>query len=163
MSYRPKYERPKNRFDEKRLIRAYAGTFGYDYEKLPFNDHADYQLLSDGSLVAFVEIKRRKVEFFRYDTIILSEEKVEALLQREAPAIFLVGFNDGIGWVRLTEEHRNEVRLGGRTDRDDALDVENVCHIPIGDFTGVCYEQDGKHLYGKKPQWQTDQIRPAQG
>lgn len=162
MSMRPKYETSKDLANEKRIIRPYAEAFGYDYKKLPSGDYADYALFKDGELVAYVEIKRREVSYFCYDTIYLSEEKFDDLLGRDVPSIFLVGFDDGIGWVRLRPEHKDDVGLGGRTDRNDPLDIERVCHIPIEDFTAiygtkkVLAKGENSHL------WHTDQIRPKE-
>jgi len=140
---RPIYETDANLEDQARIIRPYCKRFGYEAVKTEDLERADYTLTFQGEAVAVAKMKRRHIRYFEHSTILLSTQKVEALLAEDLPAIFIVGFNNGIGWVRLTQDHLDTSVMGGRTVATlDQGDIEPCCYIPLSNFTGVT-AQDG--------------------
>lgn len=158
---RPRYETAENIADQERIIRPYCNMFDYTSHRTPDLARADYELFKDEELVAYAEVKRRFINFFKFDTIMLSQCKVEALLNRDVPALFIVGFDDALGWVRLTPDHLKTARFGGRTVQTrDAWDKEDVCHIPTSDFTVALKGPEGTHIRPSVTQWHDDELQP---
>jgi len=77
----------------------------------------DYELLRDGEVVALCEIKCRFVSWDTYDTYMISIQKI-----KEARHV-----NMEPDW---TEQ-------GGRTDRDDPMDIEEVAHYKTERLTSI--------------------------
>lgn len=103
--------------------------------KLPIGARADYMLCRNRDAVAVVEVKCRKNNRRTYPTYMLSKSKYDALCEYTnmgLHAALLVSWEDDIGYVSIPTEH--EVARGGRTDRNDPLDVEQVVLIDINKF-----------------------------
>jgi hypothetical protein len=110
----------------------YSKTFPV---KLPIGARADYLLCRKRDAVAVVEVKCRKNKRHTYPTYMLSKSKYDALCEYTEMglhAVLLVRWEDDIGYVSIPAEH--EVATGGRTDRNDPLDVEKVVLIDINKF-----------------------------
>jgi hypothetical protein len=89
----------------------------------------------------------------------LSEHKVRNLLDREVPSLFIVGFKDALGWVRLVEDHLSTSRYGGRTAQTrDEWDEEDVCHIPRSNFTAAPQDSDGGHMRYSDTEWGPNEL-----
>lgn len=104
-------------------------------------DHIDWWLEKDGRTVAYAEVKRRYNDREKYPTIFLAFRKWLALFVSHAytgvPALFVVGWDDSIGWLDVSSFSVNPLMLtiGGRSDRPDAKnDREPIIEVPISDM-----------------------------
>lgn len=125
--------------DDLRREREVAAVIERAYDlkaiKLPDYARADFLLHRDGTAKSVIEIKCRNVSSAKYDTYMISKAKYDALLgwvDMGLKAAIVVRWTDAIGVVGVPVEHREST--GGRTDRGDAFDIENVVHIPTERF-----------------------------
>lgn len=108
------------------------------------------------TITSFIEIKCRSHEATKYETLIISWEKIRALLHfarhisgidydcrtnsilHFLPRIMLVcSFGcSNVLWTELSRDRCSQykITMGGRHDRDDAQDYERVLHIPMTNF-----------------------------
>lgn len=135
---RPAYQSNKDTEHEVAFMERLRAR-GFQIDRLKSFYPCDF-LISKGGVIALAEYKRRRVLQQTYPTIILSvhkftEIKVMAQMIR-SKFLFYVEFDDGLCVADLTE-HQPEpgaVKIGGRTDRGDAADMEPVIEIPIEIF-----------------------------
>jgi len=103
--------------------------------KLPVEFRVDYALFRGEDIKAWAEVKCRRVERQKYPTYIVSLAKVKAgqrlALAHGVPFLLVVQWADATGWVIPTLD---DVRVGGRRDRGESLDIEPMVHIPISSF-----------------------------
>jgi hypothetical protein len=120
--------------NELDVIVAYAKMLNFGHQKLPIAYKADYALVEDGDVKAFVEIKCRNVNHDTYDTIILSLRKwhdINEMAQRiNIPAVFVIRYDDGVFSIPMRETP-DAITIGGRVDRNDSRDIEPVIHYNI--------------------------------
>lgn len=111
------------------------------------------------TITSFIEIKCRSHEATKYETLIISWDKIHALFNFAShlggcdysphsnrmvhlvPRIVLV-CSFGCGALLWTELHRErisrcKITLGGRRDRNDVHDYERVLHIPMQEFQNL--------------------------
>jgi len=135
---RPEYESQNDRNNEQAIIAVVESKWHCKAQKLKKRLELDFALIRNGKIVAFAEVKQRNVLHDTYKTFAISLHKwLKAKELSEAckiPVFFVIGYKDGIRWVKhdLTEY---EMFMGGRTDRGDAQDVEPMIHIPIKQFS----------------------------
>lgn len=133
---RPKYETSNDRSNEQEVADVIGAARGYMMEKLPPMSKMDYAAFSTEGLKAFIEIKRRKVAKGKYDTMMIGMEKV--LWARQVSqsfgikSYFFIQWDDALGYVCLDNEC--ELDLGGRTDRNDPLDMGMHAYFKTSDF-----------------------------
>lgn len=123
--FKAKYERIRPQYlltklNEKQYIVDYAVT---DHEK---------------RVKGFIEFKRRLEGSETYPDIILSLSKWMQLLKLDdwKPAAFFVQFDDKL-MVVFPPEVIDDIRISGRSDRNDIYDQEPCVHIPINRFKEV--------------------------
>jgi hypothetical protein len=137
---RPTYETAADRQNEKRVAQKAAATWGECWAvKLPKQYRADFAFVdSKEAVLAWCEVKCRTNPHDRYPTYMLSLAKwMEAERMAESsglPFYLLVEFTDGVYYLRVKKIDGLTVKMGGRTDRGDAQDVEPTIHIPIKHF-----------------------------
>lgn len=135
---RPTYESPTDLSNEQAVADLMAHRWRAEPVKLPIQFRVDYALFRNGWIAAWAEVKCRSNASDRYDTYMLSLAKVQAGNRLAAahgvPFLLVVRWTDAIGWVQPTA---GDVRIGGRRDRGDAQDIEQVVHIPITDFRAL--------------------------
>jgi len=139
------YETAKDREVQRTIITEVCDAWGLGQREMPALHPFDFLLTKDEAAVVGAEVKSRNVYFRTYDDIILSEHKVNravSLLRVESlPFLFIVRFVDGIWWTELYSPGEGvaklEKRAGGRTDRNDALDVETCVVIPSPMFRPI--------------------------
>jgi hypothetical protein len=92
----------------------------------------DYELLRDGSVVALCEIKCRNVDSNHYDTYMISLKKLHEARKiadsKKLPAFIVVHYEDDIKFIHVNEEP-DKIEQGGRVDRNDPMDIEDVAHF----------------------------------
>ena len=134
---RPVYETEGDRSRESAVARKIETAFRCSMSKLQPRDRFDYACIRGDDIVAFAEIKVRKNPMHQYDTYMVSMTKiVHANMIHSAvrlPCILFVQWLDALGYIPM---NRCDVslRMGGRSDRNDPLDIEPVCHIDISRF-----------------------------
>lgn len=101
----------------------------------------DYEMVRDSKVLAMVEVKCRKCKSSTYPTYMISQAKAVRLrdtaIARGVASGLLVCWKDGeIGWLRIDSTNPDGwlVQQGGRVDRNDPLDIEQVVHFDIASF-----------------------------
>lgn len=135
---RPKYESEADRGNQHYVVSKLERAFGLDAE-LPTEEFAHYDAMfpfSDRPCV--VEVKVRRNERNRYPTYMLSRTKYTSLCamsEQGVGALLAVQWTDQLGVIQLPTEHT--VSTGGRYDRNDPMDIEQVVLIPVKKFKRV--------------------------
>lgn len=102
----------------------------------------DYEMLFKGKFWALVEVKCRTNKQDEYDNYMIGAGKIKALLDaakgRKLSAFLLVSWADKIGVAdaRAIIE-QSSMGWGGRHDRNDPADMEDVLHVPYHLFTTI--------------------------
>lgn len=136
---RPRYETDADRKRQWDAIVRLSRGMGVVPRPTPKLAPWDYSLHSGQSMVAIVEVKCRLCTSGQYPTYMIGTRKMETLqadaVRLGVPGILLVSWSDRIGVVGSADALARGFKAhGGRTDRDDPLDVESVLHIPITMF-----------------------------
>jgi hypothetical protein len=94
----------------------------------------------DGSLKFSFQTKCRRINFGQYSTMFIDLKKVEAAFKRWTetgkPVFWAIEFDDGISaYADLCWNSEDRYTgKGGRLDRSDPNDIDDVLHIPIDQF-----------------------------
>lgn len=138
MAGRPKYESAGDRSNQHYVVSKLERAFCMDAE-LPTEEFAFYDAVFPfASRKCVVEVKVRRNERNRYPTYMLSKMKYDALcgaVEQGMGALLAVQWTDQLGVIEIPAEHR--VDTGGRYDRNDPMDVEQVVLIPVRKFKRV--------------------------
>jgi len=143
---RPVYETRYNQGREWQAIIRFGQKYGRKPVKMPKFYHVDYAMTEKDTpkITSWVEVKCRENPRDKYPTLILSVHKVQQGVQlanlTNLPFVLFVEWSDWAGHMRVDDDHRFHVSLGGRYDRNDPQDVEPVFEIPISRFS--CYRLD---------------------
>ena len=135
-NYRKVYETQNHLNAEEEL--AQYGAFKWDCKmrKQDKFNQFDYVAIRNNKVAAFIELRCRSNEMDAYPTCFITTNKLSAAhsmhMATGLPILFLVGWSDKTGYADLTKQY--PVTIGGRTDRNDAADVEAVAEIPISEF-----------------------------
>lgn len=132
---RPTYETQSDSDRERLVVESMAIAWGLNPIKLPKFYKQDWALAKlDKTVRAIVEVKCRTHERGRFDTLILSLDKWQALAmlseRTSTKGLLGVRYSDGIYWIVAQHQPEWKITIGGRTDRADPDDVEPVIHIP---------------------------------
>jgi hypothetical protein len=136
---RPKYESEFDRGNQHYVLSKLEQAFGVPAER-PIEEYAGYDgmfTFPDGRK-CIVEVKVRRNERRRYPTYMLSKMKYDnlcAFAGSGGDALLAVQWTDELGVIQLPAEHR--VSTGGRYDRNDPMDIEQVVLIPTRKFKRV--------------------------
>jgi len=135
---RPKYESEADRGNQNYVLSKLERAFGIPAER-PTEEYSFYDgVFTIGGTKCVVEVKVRKNERDRYPTYMLSKMKYDTLCnvtEQGADALLAVQWTDQLGVIQLPTEHT--VSTGGRYDRNDPRDVEQVVLIPVKKFKRV--------------------------
>lgn len=137
---RPRYETQADRNREAAVAERFASNYNQMVvTKLPKGHRADYLANSKGTDVAYIEIKTRTCNSTTYDTYHVSKDKLQSL-QKIAEkdglrALLLVQWRDKAGWIEVGNFLANATfKRGGRWDRNDPFDVEEMAEVDISLF-----------------------------
>ena len=134
------YESSEDRARQVAVAGRVGAGWGVEVIHLPRLCCGDYVFLRSGKVLGVGELKCRGVERLRYPTLILSKAKVEGLLELSGAlgvgVVLLVQWVDGVFWRRVgaADVAGWVVSRGGRTDRGDPADMEDVYEIPVSGF-----------------------------
>jgi len=94
----------------------------------------------------YIEVRCRNNKKNDYDTMMLAEKKwieLKTYSMPHSPAIFLVSWEDCIGYVKYDDHLEVRREWGGRKHLRDTEDVEPMIHIPISAFKIVTTTKSG--------------------
>lgn len=102
----------------------------------------DYYAVRHGNMVAVLELKSRTHEKGKYPTVFLNVRKWLALMLAQSglgcPAVFVVGFVDGLYYVMVSEIDASKITIGGTTRRvKSQTDIEPVINVPIKQLKAI--------------------------
>ena len=118
-------------------------AWGVRLEKLPLSYSADWAVCyKDGTVVGWIEYKRRNMDWGKYETVVLGARKIADMLRLAEfgqSAVFVVETNDGaLRWIEINRKNTGDLRWGGRTTKQrDWQDREPVVHFPIKEFRTI--------------------------
>ena len=138
---RPVYETAGDLTAEDRVSNSLAEAWGFDLEKLPRLHTFDRAMKRGGVLKGLIEIKNRKNS---YPTYLISLKKWREMLAFSktagVPAALVVCWPEkGELKIKVTRITRDPVSVikGGRKDRCDPKDTEDMVEIPMTKFDDV--------------------------
>ena len=138
---RPVYETEETKRVERHIADTFAAAWRCEFHERRKFDSVDFHITQSGLIVAWAEVKQRKVDRMTYPTIILSADKaMHGVLRAELtgkPFLFCIKFNDAFAYAKVRRDHLKRIALAGRVDRGDPADIEPCIDIPIGDFATV--------------------------
>ena len=134
------YETAADLKNEREVAEMLTHAWCADLKKTPPKYPYDYIAIDGTEVVAFIEIKNRNNAADKYETYMISLDKI---VQCQTASVI-----SGVGFylvVRFTDkvmfwsfsENQFHVESGGRFDRGDKQDVEPVVHIPMIYFKEV--------------------------
>jgi hypothetical protein len=123
---------------------------GVEMIEMPQYHWYDYEAQYEGVQVN-VEIKCRDIKWGQYPTIILSKTKFmkgyDRLVNHGERFRFVVRYKTGIQVLKMKDDILTHVNFkkGGRRDRNDPRDIEDVADIPLKLFKPFAYYK--RHQY----------------
>jgi hypothetical protein len=137
---RPLYESAHDRMNESNVSDTLSSAWKCKFVKLPISYHVDWMLLRNNEIVAFAELKTRKVSSTQYPTLILSLNKwmkgLDLANTTGKPFIIIAKWTDGIFYF-FARPDGVTFGYGGRIDRNDSQDMEPVAFINTKNFIKV--------------------------
>lgn len=148
---RPLYETEENLREESMFCDDLAKIWDVTMKKLAPQYSIDRLCFREGEdAVAALEVKclnKTSSKCAYYGDSYLNIEKYLALKEFAAtgiPSIYAVRLIDGDFFYRVDVDERCAIRLVGRTDRDDSLDIKPVVRLPWERFKKICATQEAK-------------------
>jgi hypothetical protein len=136
---RPLYETADDRSRELAAINRLLRNSGKTVRKLPIRYGVDFAVLKEGEITAWVEVKCRFNDSDKYSTLMISAAKVwqgvYTSINTGKPFFVVAEWKDKIGFIKIKTVEGLFLGFGGRSDRNDAQDVEPVYFIDICKFT----------------------------
>lgn len=130
------YENEETLAVERAAITAVAERWNASVVKLPRRYSADFALLRNGDVKAWVEFKERKNPIGKYPTYTVSLFKYTNLLSlaRDTglPSFLIVEWKDCVGYAEIPVDH--QIIFSGRKDRGDWEDMEPMVEIANSSF-----------------------------
>ena len=137
---RPIYEKQDDLMKEEEVFKAFETSHNAVCMRLPQLSVVDRLICTKHNMLyAVAELKVRTNTHDKYPTYMLSAAKHQAMLKLasalKVPALLLVQFTDILMVAKMEDIY--ESSEGGRTDRGDALDIEECVYIPMEKFKQV--------------------------
>ena len=147
------YETPESKAAEDLFCDDLASVWGLTMRRLAQQYPIDRLCFRDGEdAVGALEVKclnKSSEKCAHYGDTYLNLEKYEALAAFDRlglPSIYAIRLTDGDFACRIRSKHKLTVRLLGRTDRGDALDIKPVVRLMWNRFKQVNEDTiKGKH------------------
>jgi hypothetical protein len=138
---RPSYEDERSLANERRVAERVATAWDLTLTKIPLHYYIDFAATRDGRVTIWVEIRCRSCSRNKYESFMLSLNKVRHAIQLSndtgKPVVFVTEWTDGIFWIEMQESMlKLPLVIGGGaiTRRNDWQDIEPLVLIPINDF-----------------------------
>ncbi len=140
---RKKYETAVDRKNENMVIELIKKTRpDFSFRKTSQLSLYDFDVFDvNGRQIGILEIKTRKHKFGTFNTLNISRKKIAGLIAvanaKRLNAFLCISWDDMVGALTLKKEMliSLESEKGGRVDRDDPHDIEQMLYVPIKDFT----------------------------
>lgn len=124
---RPVYQTAADLAAEEEAAKIIARLFKCELVKLPNFYPLDRAALRGKVITAFIEIKRRHLKIDERTEVWLSLHKVGNArtlnLTSGKPCFVFFQFDDVLAYADMIGDYK-DIRMGGRTDRDDPQDIE---------------------------------------
>lgn len=146
---RPLYETPKDRANNKTVIEAFVSLFPHADKKAFVTKDGEHrgqkgcnfdggmELTEKIALIA--EVKNRTGDGERFPTWHVAKDKLVRCAadarKLNVPFFMLFSWDGKMYWWKVENIDKLEVRRGGRRDRHDPYDIEDMAHIPVSLFT----------------------------
>ena len=137
---RPIYERDNDLAREAEVQKILMDTYfevGAKAKKMDQHSGGDYFVTEPNGAESVVEIKTRTRKMNDFKTYIIATQKIDKLTSmkdKTCDYVFLViKWTDAIGIIELPLKDAKKTS-GGRTDRNDEADIEEMYEFPIADF-----------------------------
>ena len=134
---RPLYETNADKANETKFMQRVCRHLKCDLRQMPTAMRYDFEAYRDGKLVAMIEYKRRTCKSGSYPSYMISAHKIDTITEAAEKAkckfILFVEWTDALKWVEPART-RKVLSKGGRKDRDDPHDQEEVYLIPVTSF-----------------------------
>lgn len=131
----PVYETSDDRKNEQSTMEYIATKWGCKPEKMPPFSKIDYAITRNGVVHAMAEVKNRKAETAKYDTLYISMSKVVEAKQyndQGLPTFLIVRLGDANPiYIDLARTIPEKITWNGRAGRDAP---EPVCHFLWSEF-----------------------------
>lgn len=141
MSYRPRYETQTDRDNELAVQKQIEAWAKCELRKTGSQAFYDFTAHRDGLLVALMEFKKRSNPRRQYPTYMVAKKKIDRGIklskESKVPYIFFVQWTDGLHYLKIDEDTPMTSGTGGRTDRGDAFDIEQMCYFDTSLFKPV--------------------------
>lgn len=135
---RPRYETQTDRDNEILVQEKIEKWARCSLTKLSTHQYLDWEARRDGKLVALLEFKKRSNRRLQYPTYMVAKKKIDRGMQQSSkagvPFIFVVQWTDGVHYLTINENTPMTYGTGGRTDRGDQFDVEQMVYIDTALF-----------------------------
>lgn len=132
------YETDADLAREAAAVATLCEALGCEALKMPLASRADALLYRNGEAKTVIEFKRRSTRRRAYPTYMIGKAKYDALcawVPLGFKAALLVQWSDELAYVMVPIEH--DTGEGGRTDRGDERDIEEVVHIATEHFKTI--------------------------
>lgn len=135
---RPTYENEESLSNEAEVAARLELLWNREMYKLPRSMHMDYSVTSDKNVNAFLEIKCRTNHINDYPQYFISLSKVIAaknLFDATGLHTMLVvrSRDNSLHGIQL-DTASFDLKIAGRTDRNDKDDIEPCCFFNVTDF-----------------------------
>lgn len=137
---RPRYETAADRTRESKAAALFASHYkDLKVTKMEHGAFADFEIRKGVKLVGYMEVKTRRCPSTQYRTYHVSKMKL-LTLQKTARKhgvrpVLLVQWSDKAGWIDVDTYLANATfTTGGRWDRNDPHDVEEMAEVNIKDY-----------------------------
>lgn len=141
MTYRPTYESARNRQDEAVTATIIEKWAGCKLIKQPMRNFIDWIAYRDNTPVAHIEFKRRNNNRMQYPTYMVSANKWkngrDIAHRDKIPFILVIQWNDGLFYLKASDDIPVTYGTGGRQDRNDSADIENMVYIKTSLFKQI--------------------------
>lgn len=135
---RPRYETHQDRENAARVINKIARKIQRQVKPLSNEHPVNFALYNGGRLVKFVDVRCRRNTMWQYPTVMMSQRRLDRALQfakqHGVALMVVVEWKDRLGYLRVDSTDKFERKMGGRSDRMDEADIEQLYYVPVGAF-----------------------------
>lgn len=129
----------KDRANEARVATILEGAWRCKVTSFGHMAPVDWYFSRAGALIGVAELKCRSTPMGQYKTVFLSIRKWLALLNCAVcigvPALFIVDFNDSIGYINVLDVDASKVSIGGMKERTYSVtNIEPMIEVDVADL-----------------------------
>lgn len=141
MQRRPTYESARNRQDETITASIIERWAKCKLIKQPMQKYIDWIAYRNNQPVAHIEFKRRNNNRLQYPTYMVSANKWkngrDMAHKDNIPFLLFIRWNDGLFYLKASDDIPVTYGTGGRQDRNDAADIEQMVYINTNLFKQI--------------------------